>query len=278
MDPFTILGLGSAAAGIVGNIIGSGQKASGVAANQAAQAQVAQQQIDSIVDQDKQAHEINQWYTGQSQGLADQTQANDLNTISGADAGSFNDTRATAGAARTATGDALIDGLSTGTNYSDKADDSSGAVKSENARKLVAALSFAKNKAAAGATVNAYGDALLNGGIAIQKGNNAQAPINTAQKRTDAIANMRSNLNQETHVPILSPQAQMDLTNPVGAGQFQNGQLLQTGGNLISALGANGVGQGAFNGLFQGAVPSASATGMAAMGPQIPGLFGTLFS
>ncbi|MGZ3305963.1 MAG: hypothetical protein ACXU8U_08895 [Asticcacaulis sp.] len=273
MDPFTILSLGSAAAGLLGNVIGGGQKAAGVKAQQDAQNQLTQQQLNSILDQNNKAHEINQWYTGQSQGLADKTQANDVNTIGGADGGAFTTAQQAAQASRAASGNALIDGLTPARNYSDGAPDASGAVKSENARKLVDALNFAKAKSAAGATVNSYGDALLNGGLAIQRGNEGQAVINSDQKRTDAIANMRSNLNTETHQPILSPQAQADQIMPVGSGQFQNGQLLSTGGNILGALAANGVGKGAFDGLFQGAVPTAAGV----MGPQQPGIFGGLF-
>lgn len=271
----------SAAVGVYGQIKGASDKAAGVAANQGAQSQVTQAQLDNIADQNKQAHDINQWYTGQSQGLADRTQANSTNTIGGADGGAFTAAREGSEASRAASGNALIDGLSAGTNYSDKASDSSGAVKSENARKLVAALGFAKNKANTGAAVNSYGDALLNGGLAIQRGNEGQAAINSDQKRTDAIANLRSNLNTETHQPILSPQAQMDLTNPVGGAQFQNGQLFQVGGNLISAAGANGlIGKGvngavdAFGNLFQGAVPATAGV----MGPQQAGIFNNLFT
>lgn len=277
---------GAAVAGAASSVYGAVKKGQGVADNTAAQNAITQAQFNRVINQTQNANDIATWYNGQSKDLADQTQANSTKTIAGADGGAFTTARQGAETSRAASGNALIDGLTPASNYSDNAPDATGTVKSENARKLVQALDFGHARANAGAAVNSYGDALLNGGLNIQRGNEGQAAINSQQKRTDAIANLRGNLNVQENQPIISPEAQYGLTAPVGSGAFQNGQLLQAGGNVLGAAAANGVGGKFFNGLFAPAnIPGAGVPGAAGMntfltsgGGSAGGLFGGLFA
>lgn len=269
---------GAAVAGAAASAYGAIKKGQGVADNSAANNQVTQDQFNRILAQTQGANDIADWYNGQSKGLADQTQGNSEKTIAGADGGAFTADQQAAQARRAAAGNALVDGAPVARNYSDTVPDSSGTVQTENARKLVDALNFSRAKANSGAAVNSFGDALLGGGLAIQRGNEGQAEINSQQKRTDAIANLRSTLNVQRNQPILSPNAQYDLAAPVGGSTFQNGQLLSTGGNVLGAAAANGGrlikgADGLFGPLFQGAVPSAAGV----MGPQQPGIFNGIF-
>lgn len=281
---FFAVGIG--AAGLALTAYSTLSKKQGVDQQQGAQSQITQEQIDRIANQERQANDISAWYNAQNGENADNSRANSLRTIAGANAPALMATEGQDVMARQAAGYAALDrtpnpSLYGTRNYSDGADDPSGAIKSENATRLVQALGIGRARADAGAKVNGWGDALLDNGIVINRGNQNQAIINRGQQTTDRIAQMKSTLNQQESVPILSPNAQYSLAGRVGVDALNTGTAIGTAGNVVSALGANGVIQkvpGAFDGLFQGAVPSANATGMAAMGPQQPGLFNNMFS
>lgn len=265
MSGIAAISAGAAVAGAAAAAYGALKKGQGATEQTGAQNQITQEQFNRQIDQERQANEIATWYNAQNQGLADRTDANSKQTIAGADGAAFTGSRDASEVSRAASGNALIDAAPTGYNYADNAPDRTGAVKSENARQLVKALDLGHARANAGAKVNSYGDALLNGGLAIQKGNQGQAAINSDQARTDKIASMRSTLNQNTHVPFISPNAQYDLAGQVGIGNMNTGSALMAGGNVVSALGSSGAlkkGVDYFGNLFGSGVPGQVNTGV----------------
>ena len=237
MDPFSAI---MAGAGIAGNVIGALTKQSGVQQNNAAMQQIMADQLARIHDYDAQAAANAQWYNGATQGIWN-------NTLSGSLPGAQATDRASAEATRTNAGNAILDTATPAANYSDHVPDPTGATGKENARQLAKYMSLNRSRAAAGAQVNSYGDALLNTGINIGRGQQQQG-------FTNQVGQLRTRLNQETHVPVLSDQAKAQLAGNTGSGAFDTGNLIQAGGQVLGAAGSYGVPQSIWSGLFQGGV------------------------
>jgi hypothetical protein len=263
MSGIAALSAGAAVAGAAATVYSTMKKGEGVAQNDQAKDAITAAQIARLRDYNRKANEIALWYNDQSGG-----QFND--TLSKTDPNFQAGVRAKSEAERAKAGVDAITAAPAPKNYSDFASDSTGAVKSENARQLVKALDLGTARAKTGAKINSYGDAALETGINLGRGAEGQGEINR-------VATLRNRLNSTSHQPVLSSEAEYGLASGVGSDAFNTGNLIQAGGNVLSAAGAYGLPQDAWNGLFQGPVPSAKATGAAAWGPQQPGLFYGLF-
>lgn len=274
MSGIAAIGAAAAVAGAATSVMGALKKGEGVAENNQAKDAITQRRLDLAREQNEMVDQINRWYNEQSKGFADQTAQNATDTIAKGDGTYITNRRAGAETDRTNASLNLLSGAPTEANYADRAPDSTGAVRSANARELAKALDLGKARAVAGAKINSYGDALTDAGMNTAAGAQNQQFINRQQNLTDKKMALKTQLTKNLYTPVLSDEAKYSLASGAGADSYRTGSLLQAGGDALSAANSYGVIADAYDGLFRGSVPREAGV----YGPQVPGAITRWFS
>jgi hypothetical protein len=197
--------------------------------------------------------------TQRVQGYDNQSNQLFSNTLQQTSREGQDETRRGAETQRVNTANATLEGAADPTNPSDNTGDSTNVVKSENARQLIKALNFGKDRARRGAAVNAYGDSALKTGIGLGRAAQEQATIGGKMQRS-----------------VIPLQAEYEEANRAGSGADTWGSLLGVGSQLAGAGASYGVGGGLFSPTNGGAaVTGPSGITMQHMGGSGPGRVGS---